>query len=54
VAAGIFDRRVARPSAIYPSDLFWGRSYNLYLNRHLDELLAGWYPPARWMPGPVQ
>jgi hypothetical protein len=54
VAAGIFDRSIARPSAIYPSDLFWGRSYNLYLNRHLDELLAAWYPPARWMPEPVQ
>jgi hypothetical protein len=54
VAAGIMDRRVARPSAIYPSDLFWSRSYNLYLNHHLDELMSGWYPPARWLPAPVQ
>lgn len=54
VAAGIMDRSIARPSATYPSDLFWGRSYNLYLNRHLDTLLADWDPPARWLPSPVQ
>ena len=50
VAAGIMDRATARPSATYPSDLFWGRSYNLYLNCHLDDLERGWYPPARWLP----
>jgi len=49
VAAGIIDRATARPSATYPSDLFWGHSYNLYLNGHLD-LERGWYPPARWLP----
>ena len=43
------DRATARPSATYPSDLFWGHSYNLYLNGHLD-LERGWYPPARWLP----
>ena len=40
----------ARPSATYPSDLFWGSSYNLYLNGHLGELEQGWHPPARWLP----
>lgn len=54
VAAGIMDRSLARPSATYPSDLFWGRSYNLYLNRHLGELMAGWDPPARWLATSVQ
>ena len=44
VAAGIMDRSTARPSATYPSDLFWGRSYNLYLNCHLADLLAGSSP----------
>ena len=38
VAAGIMNRETARPAATYPSDLFWGRSYNLYLNFHLDDL----------------
>lgn len=50
VSAGIMNRATARPSSTYPSDLFWGRSYNLYLNRHLDDLTAGWCPPARWLP----
>jgi hypothetical protein len=49
-AAGIIDWATARPSATYPSDLFWGRSYNLYLNCHLADLDVGWYPPARWLP----
>ncbi len=53
VAAGIWSHQAARPSATYPSDLFWGRSFNLYLNFHLDELEQGWYPPARWVPEPV-
>ena len=53
VAAGIMNYATARPSATYPSDLFWGRSLNLYLNSHLDDLAAGWYPPARWQPQPI-
>jgi hypothetical protein len=52
-AAGIVDPAVARPSATYPSDLFFGRSFNLYLNFHLDEILCGWRPPARWVPEPA-
>ncbi len=50
VAAGIMDRATARPTATYPSDLFWGHSYNLYLNCHLNDLERGWNPPARWLP----
>jgi hypothetical protein len=50
VAAGIMDGARARPTATYPCDLFFGRSFNLYLNRHLDRELEGWCPPARWLP----
>jgi hypothetical protein len=51
VAAGLMDAATARPSATLPRDLFFGRSGNPYLDRHLD-LEPGWYPPARWLPGP--
>jgi hypothetical protein len=47
VAAGLLDRETTRPSATYPHDLFYGRSYNPYLNCHL-EINGGWCPPARW------
>jgi hypothetical protein len=47
VAAGLLDPERTRPSATYPRDLFFGRSYNLFIDRHLD-VNAGWYPPARW------
>src|SRR5262245_32413696 len=50
VAAGIMDCLTSRPSATYPRDFFFGRSSNLYLDRHLD-MEAGWCPPARWLPG---
>ncbi len=46
VAAGLFDPTTARPAATYPRDLFFGRSRNRYLDRHLD--LSAWDPPARW------
>ncbi len=49
VYAGILDAETARPAATYPNDLFFGRSFNLYVNSHLD-LEPGWHPPARWMP----
>ncbi len=45
VAAGLLDPERSRPSATYPHDLFYGRSYNLFINSHLD-INAGWYPPA--------
>jgi hypothetical protein len=47
-AAGIIDVRTARPSATYPHDLFFDRSFNLYLNTHFT-LACGWEPPARWV-----
>jgi hypothetical protein len=48
VAAGILSPETTRPSATYPNDLFFGRSWNLYLNKHL-EINDWWYPPARWV-----
>ena len=51
VAGGLMDAATARPSATLPRDLFFGRSGNPYLDRHLD-MEPGWYPPARWLPGP--
>jgi hypothetical protein len=48
VAAGLIDPHTARPAATYPHDLFFDRSYNLYLNRHFS-LACGWEPPARWV-----
>jgi hypothetical protein len=47
VAAGLLDPEHTRPSATYPCDLFFGRSYNLFINKHLD-VNDHWYPPARW------
>jgi hypothetical protein len=46
VAAGLMDPTTARPAATYPRDLFFGRSFNLYLTKHL--CLDAWDPPARW------
>jgi hypothetical protein len=50
VAAGLMDAATARPAATYPRDLFFGRSLNPYLDKHLD--LNAWDPPARWSEGP--
>jgi len=49
VYIGRIDARAARPSATYPQDLFYDRSWNPYLNRH-PLLAAGWAPPAQWTP----
>ena len=38
-------------AVLVPRDLFFGRSGNPYLDRHL-KMDSGWYPPARWLPGP--
>ncbi len=46
VAAGLMDPATARPSAMYPRDLFFGRSINCYIDRHLG--MEEWEPPARW------
>jgi hypothetical protein len=51
VAAGLLDPERTRPSATYPHDLFFGRSYNLFINSHLD-VNANWEPPARWTDHP--
>ncbi|MFO0878631.1 MAG: hypothetical protein U0840_14920 [Gemmataceae bacterium] len=46
VAACALDPETARPSATFPRDLFFGRSINPYIDRHLT--LCEWDPPARW------
>lgn len=51
VAAGLLAPERTRPSATYPRDLFYGRSFNLFINHHLD-VNCGWYPPARWTDSP--
>ena len=45
VAAGLLDPDRTRPSATYPHDLFFGRSYNPFIDKHLD-VNANWYPPG--------
>ena len=47
VAAGLLDPERTRPSATYPHDLFYGRSFNLFIDHHLD-INECWFPPARW------
>ena len=49
-ACGLLDPERTRPSATYPRDLFFGRSYNLFIDKHLD-INCAWHPPARWLPG---
>ena len=49
VFAGLMDGATARPSATYPRDLFFGRSNNPYIDRHLD-MGPGWLPPSQWLP----
>jgi hypothetical protein len=51
VAAGLLDPARTRPAATYPRDLFFGRSYNPFIDRHLD-VNAWWHPPARWAGSP--
>jgi hypothetical protein len=46
VAAGLLDPVTTRPSAMYPRDLFFGRSTCQFIDRHLD--MSEWEPPARW------
>lgn len=48
VYAGLIDRETARPSATYPHDLFFDRSYNRYINQ-FPPLVHDWEPPARWL-----
>jgi len=47
VAAGLLDPERTRPPATYPHDLFYGRSINPFIDKHLD-INQLWFPPARW------
>ncbi len=51
IAAGLLDPERTRPSATYPHDLFYGRSYNPFIDAHLD-VNDHWFPPARWVSHP--
>jgi hypothetical protein len=51
VAAGIVDPVTTRPSATFPRDVFFDRSINPWINRHLN-LSHDWFPPARWASDP--
>jgi hypothetical protein len=46
VAAGLFDCVTTRPPAMYPRELFFGRSDNRWIDEHLD--MSEWEAPARW------
>jgi hypothetical protein len=48
VAAGLADPQNTRPSATYPRDIFYGSSYNPWIDHHVD-LNGAWDPPARWV-----
>jgi hypothetical protein len=48
VAGGLVDPETTRPSASYPHDLFFARSHNRYINKHMP-LEPDWDPPARWL-----
>jgi hypothetical protein len=52
VAAGLLDPERTRPSATYPHDLFFGRSFNPFIDRTLD-INCHWHPPARWICDPL-
>jgi hypothetical protein len=47
LAAGLLDPNRTRPSATYPSELFFGASDIAFINDTLD-INASWEPPARW------
>jgi hypothetical protein len=53
IAAGLLDAERTRPSATFPRDLFYGRSFNPFIDKHLD-INCGWHPPARWTYCPVK
>jgi hypothetical protein len=36
-------------AATYPRDLFFGRSNNPYIDRHMN-MDPGWLPPSQWIP----
>jgi hypothetical protein len=52
VAAGLVDPVTTRPSATFPSDVFYDKSVNRWVNQHLN-MGADWYPPQRWSSTPI-
>jgi hypothetical protein len=52
IYVGLICPEDTRPSATYPTDLFYDESNNLFLNRHFKLGERGWSPPARWRPHP--
>jgi len=48
VHVGLLSPDTTRPCATYPQDMFFDKSYNLYLNNHFT-LADGWHPPSRWL-----
>jgi hypothetical protein len=52
VTAGLVDPVNTRPAAMYPSDVFYDKSVNPWVNKHLN-MAADWYPPQRWSSTPI-
>ncbi len=52
IAAGVIDGNPMRPTATYPSDLFYNESRNRMVNRSLRALACDWDLPARWTSNP--
>src|SRR5207249_11972675 len=53
-AAGVLDPELARPSATFPRDLFFGTSRNHFVARGLKPLNDCWEAPARWTSCPSE
>lgn len=47
VYTGLADPETTRPTATYPRDMFFDRSPNPHIDRHLG-LACGWHIPALW------
>ncbi|MFO0822212.1 MAG: hypothetical protein U0792_03695 [Gemmataceae bacterium] len=50
VAAELIDGHTARPTSMYPRELFFGTSRIPYIRNHLD--MSEWFAPTRWTPEP--
>ncbi|HEY1379685.1 MAG TPA: hypothetical protein VGF55_22975 [Gemmataceae bacterium] len=50
VYAGLVPAEDARPSATYPSDLFYDESRDRFLDEHFRLSRFGWGVPSRWRP----
>jgi hypothetical protein len=53
ISAGVLDARYLRPAATFPSDLFYGHSRNLFVDRGVRQINCDWDPPARWTGCPI-